>query len=528
MAHFLDRRSFLIGSAKLAAASALATVSPFSLRSSFAAPATTLSIERRVIDVKGRAASVFGIRQPDGTHGVTLEPGELFNVDLANRSGEETIIHWHGQTPAFLQDGVAEFGLPRIPDGDIWSFEYIPRPGTTWMHSHAGLQEQLLLAAPLVVRTAEDARADVQEVTILLHDFSFRQPEEIFAELTGGGVATGNVMDAIQGMAGAAPAAAMPGHDMANMGAAPAMPDMGGMAPMPGMGGMAPMPGMGEMAQAPAAAMGGMPMDLNDVVFDAFLANDRTLEDPLVVRTERGGRVRLRIINSAASTNFWIDLGALNGTVIAVDGNPVAPVSGSRFPLAMAQRLDILVDVSEGAFPILAQAEGLRDRTGIVLATPEAPIAMVSSLADAAAGPVDLSFEARFAAAEPLAARPIDANLSLALTGAMTPFVWSVDGRTWPNVRPLTVRQGQRVAIQMRNDTMMSHPMHLHGHHFQVVGINGAAVAGPVRDTVLVPPMSSVTVAFDADNPGRWLLHCHNIYHMAAGMMTAVVYDNQG
>jgi FtsP/CotA-like multicopper oxidase with cupredoxin domain len=73
---------------------------------------------------------------------------------------------------------------------------------------------------------------------------------------------------------------------------------------------------------------------------------------------------------------------------------------------------------------------------------------------------------------------------------------------------------------------MMAHPMHLHGHHFQVVGLNGAPVNGAVRDTVLVPVNGSVTIAFDANNPGRWLFHCHNLYHMATGMMTEVAYAN--
>jgi FtsP/CotA-like multicopper oxidase with cupredoxin domain len=86
------------------------------------------------------------------------------------------------------------------------------------------------------------------------------------------------------------------------------------------------------------------------------------------------------------------------------------------------------------------------------------------------------------------------------------------------------IATGQRVAIEMLNHTMMPHPMHLHGHAFQVVAINGAPFAGAVRDPVLVPPMSSVTIAFGADNPGRWAFHCHNLYHMVSGMMTEVRY----
>ena len=87
------------------------------------------------------------------------------------------------------------------------------------------------------------------------------------------------------------------------------------------------------------------------------------------------------------------------------------------------------------------------------------------------------------------------------------------------------VKSGERVEIAMLNMSMMTHPMHLHGHHFQVVGINGKPVRGAVRDTVVVPPMSTVTIAFDANNPGRWAFHCHHLYHMAAGMMAFVAYN---
>lgn len=109
------------------------------------------------------------------------------------------------------------------------------------------------------------------------------------------------------------------------------------------------------------------------------------------------------------------------------------------------------------------------------------------------------------------------------LAGAMAPYAWSINGEYWPNVTPLMIAHGQHVAIVV-NHTMMAHPMHLHAHAFQVVAINGAQLAGAVRDTVLVPPMGSVTIAFDADNPGRWAFHCHNLYHMMTGMMTEVRY----
>jgi len=113
----------------------------------------------------------------------------------------------------------------------------------------------------------------------------------------------------------------------------------------------------------------------------------------------------------------------------------------------------------------------------------------------------------------------------MALTGTMKPYVWSIDGRTWRDHQPLVVSHGQRVELTFVNRSRMAHPMHLHGHHFQVTELNGARIAGAMRDTVLVPVDGSVTIAFDADNPGRWLLHCHNLFHMATGMMTELAYD---
>jgi FtsP/CotA-like multicopper oxidase with cupredoxin domain len=173
---------------------------------------------------------------------------------------------------------------------------------------------------------------------------------------------------------------------------------------------------------------------------------------------------------------------------------------------------------------VFAQVEGKTDRTGIILATAGADITKVSGNADNAAPAVDLSLEARLAAMTPLPSRPADLTLPMKLGGNMSPYQWSLNDRRWPEDSIAMIKTGQRILIEMTNDTMMSHPMHLHGHAFQVVAINHSAINGAVRDTVLVPPMGQVMIAFDADNAGRWALHCHNMYHMAAGMMTEIQY----
>jgi FtsP/CotA-like multicopper oxidase with cupredoxin domain len=492
----LTRRQVLASSVAMAGAVPFLPITRAAAAPDPRAARLRLTAGTRTLAVNGKPARVFGLIGPDGKPGITLSSGERFQVDLANEAGASTIIHWHGQLPPWTQDGFPWPQTPPISAGDSQSYDYAPIAGTFWMHSHQGLQEQGLMTAPLIVYGAEDMRADRQEVVLMLHDFSFRTPDELLAGLTKSNV--GQSPTPKSGM----------GNNNMNMGS-------GSMGPM-NMGAM----NMGHMNMGP-----GMAMDLNDIDYDAFLANDRTLADPEVVRTEPGGRVRLRVINAASSTQFWIDLGALTGTVIAVDGHPVRPLRDTRLPLAIAQRLDVLIDLpGNGAYPIFAQVEGKRARTGIVLAASGALVSRLGAEAAENAPPVDLSLERRLGAVAPLAPRAPDVTHRVILAGAMAPYAWSLNGEYWPAVSPLMIAKGQRVAIEMVNHSMMAHPMHLHGHAFQVTGLNGAPLAGAVRDTVLVPPMASVTIAFDADNPGRWAFHCHNLYHMATGMMTEVRY----
>jgi FtsP/CotA-like multicopper oxidase with cupredoxin domain len=269
-------------------------------------------------------------------------------------------------------------------------------------------------------------------------------------------------------------------------------------------------------------------MDLNDVSYDAFLANDRTLDDPEVVRVEKGQRVRLRIINAASATNFMIDLGPLSGSLTDVDGRPIVPVVGSRFPLAIAQRADVRFTLprEEGAWPVLFQREGDTALTGVILATKGGRVAKVADRAHHAIGAIDREASMLYEAAEPLPDRPADRALSIALTGSMMAYRWGIEEKAaMAHHAHLMIQRGERVEMTLTNRTGMSHPMHLHGHHFQVVAVNGTRVKGAVRDTELVPVGGSVTLAFDADNPGKWMFHCHNLYHMLSGMMTQVRYQ---
>lgn len=453
-----------------------------------AAPAR-LAVERRVIEVNRQPASVYGILRADGGHGMALKAGDRFRVMLENRAGLPTLIHWHGQTPPLAQDGVPGLSQPLLPPGQTYDYDYPARPGTHWMHSHEGLHEQLLMAAPLIVREADAPQ--VREVVVMLHDFTFSDAAEVFAKLGSG-------------------------HGAHAMHGAGAQMDHSKMDHSQHAGHHGGHGGHGAALSA----------HLHDVEYDAFLANDRTLDDPEVVRVERGERVRLRIINAATATAFIVDTGAIEARAIAVDGNAVAPVAGRRFPMAMGQRLDLMLAIprESGAWPVLARREGDVMRTGLVLATRNARVAKLATKGQTKAGVVGLDLERRLAAREPLPRRRPDRSLRV-LLGEKPPYIWTLNDATFDQRQPLSVRPGERVHLTFENPTTMMHPMHLHGHHFQVVAIAGQRLQGAMRDTVVVPALGGkVTVAFDADNAGEWMLHCHNLYHMAAGMMTTVKY----
>ncbi|MBX5217297.1 multicopper oxidase domain-containing protein [Rhizobium sp. NLR9a] len=493
----MNRRNFLNG--LMAGAAALGTSTGLRPLCAFAqqagpssAPQMTphaLSIGYRTIEVKGKSARVFGLVRPDGTPGLALDAGTEFDVVLSSAIDQPTLIHWHGLTPPWAADGVPDNPAALLKPSESRHYTFpVGAGGTHWMHAHT-LQEQNLLAAPLIVQAADDKLRDEQEVIVLLHDFSFLSAEELLAKLKGNGASGG-----------------MPAH----------------LGSMQGMAGMQHMMSGDNMAGMATPAMA---MDVNDIDYDAYLANDQTLDDPEIVKVEKGGRIRLRIINGATATALTIDTGSLSGELFAVDGQGVQPVAGTSFPVSMGQRLDIRLSIPKdgGAFPVLALREGALERTGVILATAGADVRRVADAGDAKGPVLGLGLEQRLLSLRPLAARATDRLFKLSLGGDMASYAWGIDGADG-----LVVKRGERIEIAITNSSMMAHPMHLHGHHFQVVGINGTPVAGAVRDTVLLPPMASVVLAFDADNPGRWPLHCHHLYHMASGMMAFVTYDGIG
>jgi FtsP/CotA-like multicopper oxidase with cupredoxin domain len=479
----ISRRTFIGSGAAFAGAAwfdRCASASGLDLQDAAPSSPITLDAEMRTLEINGKTASVMGLRRKGGDQGLSMQVNQPFNVTLQNNLAVPTAIHWHGLHPPNDQDGVPGLTQPVVNPGASAHYNFPTLPsGTHWMHSHQGLQEAFLLSAPLIVHNPADEPKDEEQVILFFGDFSFTPPPEIYASLR--------------------------------------------------------KPSASAMAMSGKTAGGKMAMgkpDANDVDYDAYLVNDRTLGDPQVIRVENGARLRLRIINGSSGTNYFIDLGDLKGDLIATDGMSVQPVSGSLFPLAIAQRIDVKVQIPrDGAFPILGFREGASEQTGFILATQRASVKKLPIQRPTPSGLLTLDMERQFVATEQLAPKAIDRSFDLRLTGDMAQYEWSINGIVFDTKKPagqpaqVNVKQGQRVALKFINETGMSHPMHLHGHSFQVIDINGQPLKGALRDTVLVTPKTSVTVVFDANNPGIWYVHCHVLWHLAAGMATLVKYE---
>lgn len=435
---------------------------------------TVLLIKKYSTTINGKASELFKIEQPDGTWGFHGVKGQMFDAIVKNQTDKPTAVHWHGLIVPNDQDGVPYVTQAPIPPGGEYHYHFpLKQSGTYWMHSHHDLQVQQFLSAPLIISDPDEVKS-TKDVTLFIGDFSYKKPELIFAELKHG--------------------------QMAHM-------HHGG--------------GVASMDDKHAT------LDLNDVAYDAFLTNYRTLKNPEIVSVHPGDTVRLRFIAGSAMTNFFINTGKLQGEAIALDGQPIQPVKSNQFQLPVGQRLDVLVKIPAGekAYPILAQGEGTSMQTGLILATPKAIIPSIKEQADSTVGALNYDQEFKLKAVNPLKPKNPGQTLLVNLEGDMMSYSWTINKQVWPHIKPLQVIANKRVEMVFHNQTTMAHPMHLHGHVFEVTEIDGKTIKdGAMHDTVLVLPNSTVKVQFDTDNPGNWMMHCHMLYHQEGGMMTLVNY----
>ena len=506
-----------------------------------------LSISATSIEVTGTPRPALAINGTIPGPVLRFQEGEGLVINVTNTLGVDTSIHWHGLILHPSQDGVPGISFDGIKPGTTHTYRFpAQQSGTYWYHSHSGLQEQAGVYGAIVIepKAREPFKFDREHV-IVLSDFHDHAPERIRANLK----KQADYYNFGQRTAGDF------FRDAGRDGLAAALEDRSMW---------------GEMRM--------MPTDIADVSGYTFLANGRNAEQNWTGLFVPGERVRLRFINAAAMTYFDLRLPGLKMTVVQADGNNVQPVPVDELRIAVAETYDVIVrPETDTAYTIFAES---LDRTGFARATLAPRDGMVGEVPPLRPRPLltmaDMSMEhggmdhskmdhsnmsaeehaamanapkvdpfyapdsgltprpaaegsrvlsyADLKAQKPLyKLRPATREIEMRLTGNMERYVWSINGVKYSDAEPIRLKYGERVRFKFVNETMMSHPMHLHG--MWTILDNGSGKWNPIKHTVNVAPGTTVYTETEVDAPGSWAFHCHLMYHMASGMFRNVIVE---
>lgn len=419
------------------------------------------------VDLNGTVTRAwsYGGRVP-GTP-MRVRAGDELKVTLTNHLPTETTIHWHGIAVNNQADGVPHLTQDPIVPGAEFTYQFTAKhPGTYWFHPHTGMQLDRGLYAPLIVEDPNEPLAYDAEWVVVLDDWLNSDPDEVLTDLR---------------------------------------------------------TGMTRGRAIPPAISALLRGDAGNVAYPHFLLNGRPQADAEVFQAKAGQRVRIRFLNAGSDTVFRVALGGHTMSITHTDGYPVEPLDTDALLIGMGERYDVVVTLADGVFPLVALAEGKGDRAFALIRTGrgEAPPATVM--------PAELNRRiAAYRNLQPaesvvLQAKQTDRRIRLELTGTMARYNWGFNGRHYDHMDPskvtYEVAEGERVRLDFINTTDMFHPVHVHGHTFAL-----GAADGPRKDTAIVLPGQSMRAYFDADNPGLWMVHCHNVYHAEAGMMTVLAY----
>ena len=398
---------------------------------------------------------------------IRVKEGEYLRIQVENRlSKQDASIHWHGILVPAGMDGVPLVSQAPIPPGQIFIYEYpVLQSGTYWYHSHFGLQEQMGLGGPFIIEPKSEPLQYDRDYVIFLSDWLHSDPYQVIPSL----------------------------RKKAKK-ETPAM----------------------KMSQGP---------DLADVRYDALLLNGRGNQDPWSGLAKPGERVRLRIINGSASTFFRFRIEDIDLQVTHADGLAVRPVVVDSLFIGVGETYDAVVSLAApGNHLIRAQGLGQKGLEAIgVLHTPDVKPQKVATK-PFEEGRRPLSYRQILAPETTALPRGPAKEFHLNLTGDMSKYIWSINDQVYPRAEPLLIKPGDLVRLNMVNQTAMWHPMHLHGHFFRLLQPEVDAPFAPLKHTVSVGPKQTVKIEFFADNPGRWFFHCHNLYHLEAGMAREFIY----
>lgn len=482
----------------------------------------TLDVRETTIAPAGTSVRALTIN--GGLPGPTLrfKVGDVARIHVVNGlKNEEVSSHWHGLLLPNVEDGVPYVTSPPIVPGKSRTFEFpLKHAGTYWYHSHTGLQEQRGVYGSIVIepKGGERVKAD-KEAVLVLSDWTNEDPQEVMRTLMRASDWYAIKKGTAQSILGAAKSGYLKDYFQR------------------------------EKSRLP-------PMDVSDVAYDAFLINGKPLS---TLKAKPGERVRLRIINAAASTYFYLNSATGPLSIIAADGMDVQPIKQSRLLIGMAETYDVLLTVpGSGAWEFRATSQDGSGKASVFIGDGENksaadierlnPYSMNVALAAvldqldetgqlsdkealAQEKPRPLPPYKRLKAVKPTTlpkAAPVR-RIQLKLNGDMMRYIWTINGTTLTENSTIPVKKGEVLQMEIRNDSMMHHPMHLHGHFFRLLMEDGPDPKyAPLKHTVDVPPMSKRVIEFYANEEKDWAFHCHLLYHMHAGMMKVLSYDDQG
>jgi FtsP/CotA-like multicopper oxidase with cupredoxin domain len=558
----LPRRQFLRAAVLGGAGAGLAGVTPAWARSvshGVAAKAQgtlsgediRLTIAEAAFPVDGRMGHAVTINGTVPAPLLRLREGQNVRITVDNQLNEDTSIHWHGFIVPFQMDGVPGISFPGIRARTSFTYEFpIKQSGTYWYHSHSGLQEQLGHYGPIVIDPAgPDPVAYDREHVIVLSDWTFMHPHTLFTRLKQEGGFFNRNRRTLADKMGGKPDPLSPAD--AKM--------------------------FAEMRMDPTDIS-----DVTAAAY-TYLINGHSPAENWTGLFRPGERVRLRIINAATQTIFNVRIPGLKLIVVATDGINVRPVEVDELQIGNAETYDLIVVPEDRAYSFVAEGidrsgmgiATLSPRAGMRAAVPplrERPtltmmdMGMMDHSAHGGGGSgmamdhnmrdkskVDFKVGAGVDMIAPMPMNRVDhpgiglenvghkvlsykdlvsltpntdtrvptRRVDIHLTGNMERFMWSMDGeKLSENPEPYRFARNERVRLRLINDTMMTHPMHLHGHFVEIV--NGNPGHQPLKHTVRVSPGGFIDLDLTADAPGDWAFHCHLLYHMHAGMMRVV------
>jgi CopA family copper-resistance protein len=566
----LDRRTFLARSAALGGAAALTPLLPAWARSGargLAPDMPTLSgedialrIGHSPFAVGGRTGQAITINGTLPAPLIRLREGQNVRIAVTNALDEDTSIHWHGILLPFQMDGVPGVSFPGIRPRETFVYEFpVRQAGTYWYHSHSNLQEQLGHYGPLIFDpAAADPIAYDREHVLVLSDWSFMDPHAIMRKLKQEGGYFNRQKLTLAGLLGErSPEQATPLQERLMWGGMRMDPT--DIADVTGATYAYLINGHGPRENWTGLFRPGERVRLRVINASAMTVFQLRIPDlPMTVVQADGNNVRPVEVDefqlSVAETYdvvvqpredraFTIVAESTDRSGMA--RGTLAPRLGMEAaipPLRPRPTLD-MADMGMGGMDHAAMGHGdmpgmdhggmdMRDGSN---APPGVKVGvgvdMIAPMPQDRTGHPGLGLENvghRVLTYRDLVAldpnpdpRPPSRALEIHLTGNMERFMWSFDGRKFSElVEPIRFARNERVRVTLVNDTMMQHPIHLHGHFFEVV--NGHSGRHPMKHTVNVLPGSTVTFDLTADNPGDWAFHCHLLFHMHAGMFNVV------